>query len=65
MNATLGHLHTIRQGLKLTRGKLPDTDLEDKIKINKFAQPWTLVQKRWGVLLRSIRTFPHHIKHRK
>ena len=30
----MGHLHIRRQGLKLTKEKPPDTDLEDKIKTN-------------------------------
>ena len=31
-NTTMGYLHTIRKGLKSTKDKPPDTDLEYKIK---------------------------------
>ena len=33
-NTTMGNLYMIRQGLKSTREKPPDADLEDKIKTN-------------------------------
>ena len=32
MNTTMEQLHIIRQGLKSTREKPPDTDLEENIK---------------------------------
>ena len=62
----MGNLHMRRQGMKSTRNKPPDIELEYKRKnVVFFTTVDPRVQQRRENLLRYMRTLPHHIRKRK